>query len=33
LSEGAGVWMKTLETYIKAGRPFLFENVGQELDP
>ena len=33
LNEGAGVFLKPLENCIKYGKPFLFENVDEELDP
>lgn len=33
LNEGAGVFLKPLENCIRYGKPFLFENVDEELDP
>jgi dynein heavy chain len=33
LNEGAGVFLKPLENCIKFGKPCLFENVDEELDP
>lgn len=33
LNEGAGVFLKSLENCIKYGKPCLFENVDEELDP
>ncbi len=33
LNDGAGAFLKPLENCIKSGRPCLFENVDEELDP
>ena len=33
LNEGAGAFLKPLENCIKFGKPCLFENVDEELDP
>lgn len=33
LNDGASVFLKSLENCIKAGKPCLFENVDEELDP
>lgn len=33
LNEGAGVFLKPLENCIRFGKPCLFENVDEELDP
>lgn len=33
MNEGAGAFLKPLENCIKFGKPCLFENVDEELDP
>ena len=33
MNEGAGAFLKALENCIKNGKPCLFENVDEELDP
>ena len=33
LNEGAGSFLKHLENCIRFGKPCLFENVDEELDP
>lgn len=33
INEGANVFLKPLEFAIKFGKPVLFENVDEELDP
>lgn len=33
INEGAGVFLKSLENCIRFGKPCLFENVDEELDP
>lgn len=33
LNDGATVFLKPLENCMKSGRPCLFENVDEELDP
>lgn len=33
LNDGPTVFIKHLETCIKSGKPILFENVDEELDP
>ena len=33
MNEGSGVFLKSLENCIKFGKPCLFENTDEELDP
>jgi len=33
INDGAGVFLKSLENAIRHGKPFLFENIDEELDP
>ncbi len=33
MNEGAAVYLKPLENCIKEGKPFLFENLDEEIDP